>query len=1102
MPHSLKQFRILFFILLFLIMVGCVPKEEQQDEATENQLSQQDELVSGDEQSDGQQGMEQGDQQNSDDDQEETVVVIEPVPEPEPTPEPEPIPDPTPEPEPVPDPTPVPAPDPEPTPDPTPEPEPTSEPEPEPVVIKLSGRVVDQTGLADVTVSTLGMETVTDSNGFYELKGLDVSDLEKIHISFQKDGYTDNQKIIPIGAARLSYGVNAVLNPYHFVAWLDASSDTTETIGIADPIDAANKNLVQVSFPSGAIPATGQIKISITRGDPTGDDGRDIFPGDFTATQTSGGAIDTFIESVAFTEITLNDIDGNEITTLNEPASVTLKLPDALQGDYTHGDTIPWWSYDEENAVWVREDADPATPELDDSLIVNVDGLLYAQAKVSHFSWWNVDKPITEHACMCAEVENEDSNPVEFVNVSANGVTYNAASSKRSTDNKGIACVTVKRSANSEDRETVKMQADYGGRKFNYNASDESEGETGSPVVKTPTEEGSMIIDNPGVCLVLKNRIKIAFDGVINGSVKDSSDNPKANFTFSTDMGEEITTNGSGQFSYKAPSGSPVTFFKAGLFSEIGMAPDTETPGQLDIVLPNSKPWLQKFKRSRKGNLDNNQTVSFSALAVDPEGEDLTYDWQIDGGFSLSVDEDTKGASFTTPASGGGAAMITLSITDAKGGVTVETQVLSWGESLGSSNTLNLLFLENNENNTAVSGVIAYLHDAGGNVINTVSSDENGFAYIGDVGASTATFSVLYKTSNMDCSTALTDYMQTFVNMPVGNIVYYLDSFVKAAPRSERTTLCSYSNVATYDVSLSNVDTVNPTGVKLMPKGAYIYPLSGTGTETFSTQTLNTSHLNDDGLFDMLAYAYAGNGSIWGYDYLVDQIVEQDGSYSYDLDLSRTAVDVPWSKPNSISGPKLYFMANRKGLSHTLFSSQSYNTSGNISAPSEFPADEYVVEFSKTTIPGYYGKQSYKSLPAFINIPEPVVGVDNGQFNSDTFSWTSSNNADMSFISMNLNCGVRGLTWNVWLSGDTTSWDMITPPTDISTCVGSIRDKIGGYNGVNSTDHYIAVYRHEMDILSNATDLYTLLVKGKLLENESSLSGYSVYRLKGTADAP
>ena len=86
---------------------------------------------------------------------------------------------------------------------------------------------------------------------------------------------------------------------------------------------------------------------------------------------------------------------------------------------------------------------------------------------MTHFSWWNVDQPMNEHACLCVSVQDKNNAPMAGSQLVAEGVSYNGMSRPVRTDTNGQACVTVKRSTTTVT-ERVKLYVESGGVKFHY----------------------------------------------------------------------------------------------------------------------------------------------------------------------------------------------------------------------------------------------------------------------------------------------------------------------------------------------------------------------------------------------------------------------------------------------------------------------------------------------------------------------------------------------------------------------------------------------------------------------------------------------------------
>lgn len=948
---------------------------------------------------------------------------------------------------------------------------------------RINGKVksIDGEAIEGVAVSIGTHTTVTDNNGFYDLNNISL-DAEQLTVDFSKSGYAFNQKVVPVTQGHYSYSVYADMIQHQHAEVINADSVSDAVVAMPDPDDPSGSPVIDVHFPAGAIPASGAVTVSVIRGDPTLPEGRAIFPGEYMGSGSDDPADNTLLESIAFTEITLNDINGNEISEMNQPVTVTIKLPAALQTQYIAGDTIPWWSYDETTASWVREDADPITPEIDDALIINEGGVLFGVAQVMHFSWWNIDKPISEHSCLCAEVIDENNLPVSGAILMADGVTYNGQSRRIATDTQGKACVTVKRSLDSESREKVHLAIEYGGLIFPYSAADDIEGEAeGSPIFKTPTESGSMLLDNPGVCLNVSNPITLNFDGNISGIIRDDSDQPMANLTFFSEMGDEISTDENGEFILSAPIGVAFSLYKPGLFSETIML--TETTTSITINLPNQVPWLQQFEADINRTLNVNETVTLTAIAIDPEDGELSYQWEIDGGYSLNVSEEGNSATFTAPSGGTDTALVTLTLTDNKGAETITSKPIAWG-SEGDSYTLKLIILDNAKNNTPLEGVVVVLHDAiTGAITERRTSDTLGVVDFGYIGSHRATYSVLYSHTK-DCKElyAGSDYLNTFVNVPVGSHTYYVKHFIKAIPSYEYASLCPpNATLATFDITLNQIPLNSSTSLRPFTS------LSGTGEVKTGSGTVRQSNLNDNGELDIIALAKDADFNPIAYDVLLDQTIVEGQHYNYELTLNNAlqatplVIEIP---ALAELNPGISIRVEKDGQSLFLDAISTVNGNGETAL---IPImDDYRLTEMQANYGGGFG---HLLLEKKHHISSPTITITNSGlssmtsvplFQDNTFIWSGEKNHDFTTISMNMVCDInyeKGVVWSVLMDKQLNQWKAVEPPAEVSMCL-NMRDKIGGYDGEVSGDHYVELTFVDLDITLSKDDLWNTLING------------------------
>jgi len=154
-------------------------------------------------------------------------------------------------------------------------------------------------------------------------------------------------------------------------------------------------------------------------------------------------------------EFSLEYEDGKPVTDLDLGTGVEIRfrLPDALQEDYRQkyeqGERlIPWYAYDPNTGVWERSD------EPSELIMINeAQGdassapVMYAVARATHSSWWNVDWPVETHGCIEGRVyDDRNGLPMAGVRIQASGIDYQGQGYGM-TDSGGHYSVTVKKDA-------------------------------------------------------------------------------------------------------------------------------------------------------------------------------------------------------------------------------------------------------------------------------------------------------------------------------------------------------------------------------------------------------------------------------------------------------------------------------------------------------------------------------------------------------------------------------------------------------------------------------------------------------------------------------
>lgn len=988
--------------------------------------------------------------------------------------------------------------------------------------VTIQGRITNTSGVAGVLVSSGTNKTLSDDAGYYELHGVDITNKESVKVTFSKANYALNQKVIPVSEDLASYSLDAVISPYDYITTIDSSSAQPQQILVVDPVDPGAPALIELSFPVGSISSTEIITVSVKRGDPTSAEGKAIFPGPYLGVDPVRPNLSPdFIESVVFTEISLQDLAGKEITQLNKPATITLLLPESLQNSYTAGETIPWWSYDESSGVWVREDADPDTALLDDAVIISRSGALFAVAKATHFSWWNVDKPINERACLCAEVVDQDDAPLKNIAIVANGITYNAGSSLHYTRSDGRACMTVKRTLDMNQPAKVELHAEYGTLKYHYKVRDAEEGIVNTSTVYTPTVVGSTINVTEGECQDLNNKFQLFLDSEIFGTVTDEMGNPLPNFEFSSNLGKTIKTDSLGRYSTIAPGGANVNLFKPRVFSRQVDVSYTE-PTEANIVIQNQPPWVQLFNAREYSSSATDIQWLLTVLAQDPEGGAVSYFWQTDVGTVTPTGADGSTAIFTAPNSSSGRATITLTVSDPKGATTTVTKEITWGMGVEDKTNLKIYFRDNKNSDKPIQGLIVSLHDNNGAITQRYVSNSEGVVDAGDIGKEAVNMSVLVqnRTSVFDLHPfSINNYMHTFMDVEVGDIVFYLDHYNSVLSASPSRMLVPQAS-AFATLNMTAVDTAAGYTWRANAKSNNKQVTTGTGTDSQSV-AIQDLDLGSDGSLDILSYATAGNNdNVLGYDFVLDQAVAPNASDSFDLVLSRTASSINWTRSlasldnQGSYNLRLYAERKDKLYSYTPFQRPTdlYNPlvdSGNFTMLPEFPADRYVVEIygyeplSDYSFSGGYRYYSYP--PSTVEVAEPAQRISAGRFSNSSFSWATTASSDLTILKMTPpGCGLSNFNWYVWMDGDSNNWTLMETPPEVGNCVSnaSIRNAIAGYNGVSSYIDRFYVQRQELDVVSSFNGLWSMLASGVDLEEMALQRTYVRHSLYTHEDAP
>ena len=186
---------------------------------------------------------------------------------------------------------------------------------------------------------------------------------------------------------------------------------------------------------------------------------------------------------------------------------------------------------------------------------------------MSHFSWWNCDRPIETFNCYTGTVVDSAGNPVAGAQVFASGVDY-TGTSYDTTDAAGNYCVNVRRDSLVE----IRAELVFGGVRVT----------TQTVSVDTTLPAGTVVSCALGGCTAVED---LALDGLtcVSGDVRDELDAPVAGALVVSTTGQFATTAADGSYCVAAPADSGVTVATPGLppVSVITEAagPDCSDPG-------------------------------------------------------------------------------------------------------------------------------------------------------------------------------------------------------------------------------------------------------------------------------------------------------------------------------------------------------------------------------------------------------------------------------------------------------------------------------------------------------------------------------------------
>ncbi|WP_020586170.1 carboxypeptidase regulatory-like domain-containing protein [Desulfobacter curvatus] len=307
--------------------------------------------------------------------------------------------------------------------------------------INITGVVTGSGALiagATVTIGTtdLFISTTTTDSGVFTITSqlsaigdITIGNNLLFPVKVEAQGYTTGYfKVAWVNGQNFYEGVEVILLP--ITTEIDENDELASGVNIVRQTSGGSETIGKITISDDVIDAsgyTGPITGKITYIDPTTSDITSIPGGDLLALQgndPNNPEDIVSLESLGMMEFDLVDANGVAVKALDGTAEICMKLPDGIDADVD--ETIPLWHYDPDQGLWIEEGS---------GTVSEIDGELWICGSVEHFTWWNYDRPVTDHACFKFQILDLSSgNPISYSSVYAEGVNYDGTSPARPCD--------------------------------------------------------------------------------------------------------------------------------------------------------------------------------------------------------------------------------------------------------------------------------------------------------------------------------------------------------------------------------------------------------------------------------------------------------------------------------------------------------------------------------------------------------------------------------------------------------------------------------------------------------------------------------------------
>lgn len=259
----------------------------------------------------------------------------------------------------------------------------------------VEGFVLDENGnaVSAAEVKTGSKTTTTNQNGYFRIEAAPFTG-DFCYIKAVKKGFFIGSTTIH-GQAGNSHATELIMVSQNNIVSFAAAQGKTITLQGGATVKLPANGFVTSSGKA----YTGNVNVAVMHLNPEAKNFSSLIPGgDLRAFNAEGQNVQLY--SYGMMNVEMRDDAGNLLQLASgQKSTLTIPVPVSM----TAPASIPLWYFDEDKGVWIEEGK------------AALQGTNYV-GTVSHFTYWNVDKPCPP-AIVKGKVVDSDGNPVGWINI-------------------------------------------------------------------------------------------------------------------------------------------------------------------------------------------------------------------------------------------------------------------------------------------------------------------------------------------------------------------------------------------------------------------------------------------------------------------------------------------------------------------------------------------------------------------------------------------------------------------------------------------------------------------------------------------------------------